>query len=345
MRWSSFLNNEPWLALLLAQHLEEKLLPLVRLLITTVFLLACPVTIAGPQLVPPAFDAAQAYQFIEQQVSFGPRVPNTEAHRLCGAYLQEQLTAMGAQVCVQRFQAKTFDGQLLDLQNIIASFNPDCQRRVLLAAHWDTRPWADKDPAKPHALMDGANDGASGVGVLLALAQALGQQPPAGVGVDMIFFDGEDYGPPHGTAHAGSSAGSWCLGAQHWARHPHVPGYQAEYGVLLDMVGARDATFYREHHSMHYAAGVVKKIWQVARQLGHGRYFLPQRSQGHMLDDHVWVNQVARIPMVNIVDHGPGKHMIFKAYHHTRQDNMRLIDQQTLQAVGETLLHVIYTEP
>ena len=291
------------------------------------------------------FNAAAAYQFIEKQVSFGPRVPNTPAHRLCGTYLEEQLTALGARMHVQRFQALAFDGQKLALQNIIASFYPDCKQRILLAAHWDTRPFADKDQANPTQPLDGANDGASGVGVLLAIAQVISQYPPAGIGIDLVFFDGEDYGPPQGTAYAAEGAASWCLGAQHWAQHPHIPNYKAAYGILLDLVGAWDATFYRERSSMYYAAGVVQKIWAAAQQLGHGRYFMPQNSQGYLLDDHVFVNQVAHIPMVNIVDHWPGRHPLFKAYHHTHQDNMQLIDLPTLQAVGETLLHVIYAEP
>jgi len=291
------------------------------------------------------FNADIAYQCIQKQVSFGPRVPNAQAHRLCGAYLQQQLTALGARVHVQRFQAQAFDGQSLALQNIIASFYPACQKRILLAAHWDTRPVADKDEARPMQPIDGANDGASGVGVLLALAQVISEHPPAGIGVDIIFFDGKDYGPPPGTFPTDNETAYWCLGAQYWSLHPHLPDYKAAYGVLLDMVGARGATFYRERYSVYYAAGVVKKIWALAQQLGHGRYFISQDSRGHMLDDHVFVNQVARIPMINIVDHWPGERPLFKAYHHTHRDNLTLVDKQTLQAVGETLLHVLYTAP
>jgi glutaminyl-peptide cyclotransferase len=293
----------------------------------------------------PTFKASVAYQFIEKQIGFGPRVPNTPAHRLCGEYLQHQLAELGGEVHVQRFQTQAFDGTQLKLQNIIASFNPKCPKRIVLAAHWDTRPFADKDLVNKGQPIDGANDGASGVGVLLTIAQVLGQNPLSGVGVDILLLDGEDYGAPHGTvASRHGKASDWCLGAQYWSRHPHSPHYTAAYGVLLDMVGAREATFYREQHSMYYAAGVVQKIWAMAQQLGHSGYFIPQNSQGYILDDHVFVNQLARIPMVNIVDHRPGRDRVFKAYHHTQDDNLQLIDPQTLQAVGETLLQVLYTE-
>ena len=289
---------------------------------------------------PPPFNSDLAYLYIQKQVGFGPRVPNTKSHRLCGAYLKQQLNSLGAQVYVQRFQAKTFDGQTLALQNIIASFYPACSKRILLATHWDTRPWADKDQQRSTQPIEGANDGASGVGVLLAMAQAISEHPPTGVGVDIIFFDGEDYGPPKGTIYTDDEMLYWCLGAQYWAAHPHIPQYKAVYGVLLDMVGAHDATFYREYCSMYYAASVVKKIWTSAQQLGHSRYFIPQDSKGHMLDDHVFVNQIARIPMINIVDHWPEAYSMFKSYHHTHGDNLSLIDPQTLQAVGERLCYM-----
>lgn len=259
--------------------------------------------------------------------------------------VQQELAALGGQVHVQRFQAQAFDGQMLQLQNIMARFNPTCSKRILLAAHWDTRPLADKDTVHPTQPIDGANDGASGVGVLLAIAQVLGQSLLTDIGVDIVLFDGEDDGAPHETAPTDDAAIYWCLGAQHWVSHPPVPRYTAAYGILLDMVGAHTATFYRERYSMYYAAGLVKKIWAAAQKLGHGRYFIPQDSQGLILDDHLFVNQLARIPMVAIIDHWPTADQVFKAYHHTHADNLQLIDLPTLQAVGETLLHVLYTAP
>jgi len=294
---------------------------------------------------PPSFEAAIAYQHIQQQVSMGPRVPNTAAHRLCAAYLHQTLAALGAQVHVQHFQAQAFDGTMLQLQNIIARFNPTCPQRILLAAHWDTRPFADKDTQCPTQPIQGANDGASGVGVLLAIAQVVSSHPLEDLGLDIILFDGEDYGAPHSTAPTAQDATYWCLGAQYWASHPHVPHYTATYGILLDMVGAPGATFYREHYSMLYADSIVRKIWSTACQLGYAQYFIPQNSQGAIWDDHVWVNQLARIPMVDIIDHWPMADPVFKAYHHTHADNLALIDKATLQAVGDTLLHVLYTAP
>ena len=288
------------------------------------------------------FSADVAYDYIQQQVNMGPRVPNTKAHKGCGNYLAQQLAVLGATVQVQCFQVQAFDGKTLTLKNIIGSFNPTCTKRILLAAHWDTRPVADKDKKAPLRPMDAANDGASGVGVLLAIAQVIHQYPLADVGIDIIFFDGEDYGPPVGTFPAHDGACHWCLGAQHWALHPHHPQYTALFGILLDMVGAYDATFYREKSSMLYAPDLVHRVWAAAQQLGHGHYFIPQDSHGHMLDDHIFVNQ-ARVPMISIVDHWPGKKSMFKAYHHTHKDNLALIDKETLRAVGETLVQVIYS--
>ena len=322
----------------------HKLMALASLLAWPMSCLILAPSLSASQTHIPAFDSTAAYHFIQKQISLGPRVPNTPAHQLCSNYLQQQLTAMGAEVQVQPFRAKAFDGQTLELKNIIASFQPDCARRILLAAHWDTRPVADKDKTNSTQPIEGANDGASGVGVLLAIAQTLGQCPVEALGVDIILFDGEDYGPPHGSSYEKKNSTHWCLGAQYWSQYPHLTGYRAVYGILLDMVGTRDATFYQERYSMHYAAHVVKRIWQTAEQLGHEQYFIAQNSHGHIIDDHVFVNRQAQIPMVNILDHYPGKGQVFKPYHHTHKDNLRLIDPKTLQAVGETLLHVIYTE-
>ena len=177
----------------------------------------------------------------------------------------------------QRADLTGYDGKTLKARNIIGAFNPDAKRRVLLCAHWDTRPWADNDPdeANHHKPILGANDGASGVGVLLEVARQLQQQAPA-IGVDIIFFDMEDSGTPQFASSMGDDSHTWCLGSQYWARAPHVQGYNARFGILLDMVGGKGATFLREGYSMQHAPSVVKKVWKAAAKLGFGNYFIDE---------------------------------------------------------------------
>lgn len=293
----------------------------------------------------PPFHADSAYAFVKAQVDFGPRVPNTEAHRKAGAYLAGKLKKYGAEVTIQNFQAPAFDGRQLSLQNIIASYSPEKQKRVLLAAHWDTRPFADKDATNPTGPMDGANDGASGVGVLLEVARLLNQNPPA-IGVDIILFDGEDWGEPEsvqGQKNPPEGWDSWwCLGSQHWSRNKHKSNYTAYYGILLDMVGARRSQFFREGVSLQYAPKIVAKIWDTAARLGYSDYFVKQNAHA-ITDDHVYINEWAKIPMVDIVHYQAGIGY-FGDYHHSQKDNMDLISKETLEVVGNTLMHVVYYE-
>jgi glutaminyl-peptide cyclotransferase len=293
----------------------------------------------------PSFNADSAYAFVSKQVAFGPRVPNTQAHRQAGDWIISKLKEYGAKVEVQEFQAKAFDGKQLNLRNIIASFNPEIANRVLLAAHWDTRPFADKDSVDPDKPIDGANDGASGVGVLLEVARTLhkAQQKP-GVGIDLIFFDGEDYGQPDNST-LPYVENSWALGAQHWSRNLHDPAYKAKYGILLDMVGAENAKFAREGYSMQYAKGVVDKVWNAANSIGYSDYFKYVNASG-ITDDHYYVNTEAKIPMIDIIEYNmnPADNDWFGPYHHRHSDNMDIISKNTLKAVGQTLMHVLYNE-
>ena len=295
----------------------------------------------------PDFQSDSAYAFVERQVAFGPRVPNTAAHQACEEYLVNQLTDFGAEVEVQEFEAEAYDGTLLQLSNIVASFYPEQRKRVLLAAHWDTRPFADKDDERPNQPIDGANDGASGVGVLLEVARALQEADTVPrVGVDIILFDGEDYGAPEGEQNDRPEDVNkvwWCLGSQHWADHKHQPNYSAYYGILLDMVGAEGATFYEEGVSERVAPSIVNKVWNTARQLGFDRYFVNKESP-EIIDDHVYVNYEGKIPMIDIVEYEPTNASYFADYHHTHADNMDIISRETLEAVGETVLHVVYGE-
>ncbi|MCC8172453.1 MAG: M28 family peptidase [Parabacteroides sp.] len=289
----------------------------------------------------PAFNADSAYACIEKQVAFGPRVPNTEAHRACAAYLASELKRFGAEVKVQEATLKAYDGTPLQAQNIIGSYNPGNKSRVLLFAHWDSRPYADHDPdpANHRTPVLAADDGGSGVGVLLEAARQFGLKNP-GVGVDILFFDAEDYGTPE--FHTGPyTENSWCLGSQFWAKNPHEPGYKADFGILLDMVGARNAVFFKESTSMRYAPAIVEKVWTTARNLGYGRYFINARGGG-ITDDHEYVIKGRNIPCIDIINYDPESENGFAPHWHTVNDSMANIDRETLKAVGQTVLEVVY---
>lgn len=291
----------------------------------------------------PDFDADSAYTYVDKQVTFGSRVPNTSAHTLCGDYLVNTLNRFGAEVKEQKMVLTAFDGTKLSARNIIGSYGLDKEKRVLLFAHWDSRPFADYDPDKSRQKEPilGANDGASGVGVLLEIARQINQKQPE-IGVDIIFFDAEDYGDPAFVDNV--PAGDWwCLGSQYWAKNPHVENYKANYGILLDMVGAKDATFFKEYFSIQYADHVLDKIWSTARQLGYNKYFIEKRG-GAIMDDHIPVNRGRNIPSVDIIHLDEKKDFGFGKYWHTHDDNMSVIDKETLKAVGQTVLEVIYKE-
>ena len=292
----------------------------------------------------PKFNSDSAYFFVEKQVKFGPRVPNSMAHREAGDYFIDMFKRQGAVVTVQEFEATTFDGHRLKLRNLIASFGPEKQKRILLAAHWDTRPFADKDSAKKDAPFDGANDGASGVGVLLEMARHLGENP-ASAGVDIILFDGEDWGEKENGSRQDLPPDLdswWCLGSQYWAKHKHKPNYSAYYGILLDMVGAKGSRFFREGTSLEYAPKIVDKVWNTAERLGFSSYFVKQ-NQSSIIDDHLYINEKAKIPMIDIVHYQPGVGY-FGDYHHSQKDNLGIISKETLDIVGDVLMNVVYYE-
>lgn len=290
----------------------------------------------------PTFSADSAYAFIEKQVSFGPRVPGTTGHANTKAWIIDQLESWNWSVQTQDFQAKTYDGLTWDLSNIIASYNPQATKRILLAAHWDTRRIADKDTERIDEPIDGANDGGSGVGVLMEIARVIGSGDlKPDVGIDIILFDGEDDGEPETARVRDNSQVWWCLGSQHWSQNKHTPNYSAYYGILVDLVGAKGARFYQEGYSRRYASGILKKVWDHASKLGHSAFFINQDSP-EILDDHLFVNEYAQIPMIDIIEFSP--QYGFGHYHHTHQDNLDLIDKKPLQAVGETVLFTVFQE-
>lgn len=299
------------------------------------------VTTNSYQKVSPDINADSAYHFVDKQVAFGPRVPNTQAHKECGDYLVEQLTKFGAKVTEQKADLKAYDGTILHSRNIIGAYNPENSNRILLFAHWDSRPYADQDPdEKLHKTpILGANDGASGVGVLLEIARII-QANPIDMGIDIIFFDAEDYGVP---AFSDLPSDGWCLGSEYWSKNPHVPNYKAKFGILLDMVGGADATFYKEYYSVNNARGVVENIWSTARKLGYGKYFI-DKDGSSVYDDHIPVIQNRRIPCVDIIQHDPNMQHGFGWYWHTSRDDMDAISKETLKVVGQTVLEVVYKE-
>ncbi|MBB3187333.1 M28 family peptidase [Microbacter margulisiae] len=291
----------------------------------------------------PQFNADSAYLYVKTQVDFGPRVPNTKAHDKCAVYLVKQMERFGAKVIQQKADLKMFDGTILHSDNIIASFNPAAKTRILLCAHWDSRPFCDHDsnPANYHKPVLGANDGASGVGVLMEVARQLGKQLPS-VGVDIIFLDSEDVGTPEFDK-GPEDDNSWCLGTQYWAKHLIPSNYHAKFGILLDMVGAPNAKFYKEQVSMDHAPDIVEKVWDQAKEYGFSGYFVDQMG-GAITDDHLFINQLTGIPCIDIIQEDMNSSTGFAPYWHTTHDTMDNIDRTTLLAVGETLLGVVYNE-
>jgi len=289
----------------------------------------------------PVFNQDSAYAFVERQVQFGPRVPNSDAHKACALYLASELERFGAQLYVQEAVLTAYNGDRLQASNIIGAFNPEQTQRVLLFAHWDSRPYSDRDanPDNHYKPIDGADDGASGVGVLLEIARQISLHN-IDKGIDIIFFDAEDYGMPAFLNDYNQD--SWCLGSKYWARNPHIQNYKADYGILLDMVGSKNATFYKEDVSVQYAAPIVERVWGIARNLGYGKFFV-NSSGGSVIDDHLYVNQGRGIPCIDIINLDLSTSHNFGRYWHTQQDTMENIDRETLKAVGQTVLETIYT--
>lgn len=289
----------------------------------------------------PDFNADSAYSYVQKQVDFGPRVPGSEAHQKTLDWLVAKLKTYTPQVMVQKADAEVFDGSRKPIRNIIASFNNDKRSRVLLAAHWDTRPFADQDDEDQNKPILGANDGGSGVGVLLEVARQLSQSNP-NVGVDIILFDLEDYGQPDMVLQQ-QKEHTYCLGSQHWATNKHAENYFPRFGILLDMVGGADAKFTMEGTSMQYAPYVVKKVWDTANRIGYSDYFIYEKTKP-LTDDHLYVNALADIPMIDIIEHDKETKFNFPESWHTHDDDMDVIDRKTLKAVGQTLLEVVYQE-
>ena len=310
-------------------------------------LLSCQTKTKSSSDVRCAFSADSAYSYIAQQVDFGARVPGTEPHNACGDWLVRKLAQFGAQVQNQYGTMVNYAGEQQSLRNIIAYFEGNTPNAILLCAHWDSRPWTDEEENYDDRFYPviGANDGASGVGVILEIVRQLSIRKAKGEFVptlQVVFFDCEDMGTP---AHfTGSQRDhTWCLGSQYWAQYVNSQQSKIKihYGILLDMVGDPSATFPREYFSTTYASGYVEQLWRTANKLGYGRYFVNQATYYPITDDHYYVNTIAGIPCLDIIDYKPHTSTGFAEWWHTRQDDMRNINKQTLQAVGETVITTI----
>ena len=320
---------------------------IIRILfITTFFTAMCAACSAGKakktteieeaetQIISPQFDADSAFSFVEGLVSFGPRVPNTEAHLKAGDWLGRKLRDFGWNVIEQKAIIPAFDGTQLQARNIFAQINPGLQERILLLAHWDSRPWADEDPepAKRSLPVLGANDGASGVGVLLEVARQLKLQN-SDKGVDILFVDAEDWG-------SHDDEDSWAMGTRYFAANPPVEGYRPSAAILLDMVGSPDARFGYEYFSTQANPALMEKVWSKAAALGHSQYFHTGFG-GAVTDDHIELIKQG-IPAIDIIDYRNGNgYQGFDPVWHTTRDDMTNISRETLRAVGETVISAV----
>ena len=291
---------------------------------------ACADELDGPTPGSPSFDGASAMELVERQVAFGPRVPGQRGHAAQLSWMIARLDSLAPEVTADTFPYVTTGGDSLTLTNVVARFRPEVERRILLLAHWDTRPWSDAaEDSSLHATpVPGANDGASGTAVLLHLATLLGEVPPP-MGVDLLFVDGEDYGP---------TPDDMFLGAIRYAGGLDTLTSRPVYGVLLDMVGDADPLFPVEGYSAQYASVVVRKVWDAAERLGYADIF-PRRAGQPIGDDHLPLIE-AGLATANIIDfsYGPGH-----AFWHTPDDVPQNVSARTLGIVGQVVTELIYS--
>jgi len=292
----------------------------------------------------PAFMADSAMAYVEAQCAFGPRVPGTSAHKVCGDWIIAKFKEMGAEVSELQTTLTGYDGQPLPCRNIQARLFPEAADRVLLTAHWDSRAWADNDPDPQNHKTPvlAANDGASGVAVMMEIARAI-HETGLNYGIDFVCFDVEDQGVPQWEESSDEDDDFWCLGSKYWAEQAYAVGYRARYAINLDMVGGRGGRFAMEGFSQRYGQTLVDMVWHLAHQLGFSDYF-PLREAGFVTDDHLPINQIAHIPAIDIIPHVDGGPSSFGPTWHTLNDTPENIDPEVMRAVGQTLLQLIYND-
>ena len=285
----------------------------------------------------PAFSGDNAYANVEKQLAFGFRIPGTEDHKECGEWIMATMKGYGANVNKQDFKANFLGKTNVPSFNIMAQMNPDKKKRILLGAHWDSRLIAEKDDERQDEPIPGADDGASGVAVMLEIARLLSENP-IDMGVDFLFFDAEDQGTKDDTV-----GDSWAQGAQYWGNNKIPKGYRPEYGILLDMVGSEGAVFGREGYSNQNAKQYQDKIWTLAKRMGYSDFFRDDVT-GAVMDDHFWVMKYGGIPMIDIINQKPGDRSSFGDYHHTHDDDIGIISKRTLRVVGQVVAAALYNE-
>ena len=286
---------------------------------------------ASVKAIVPRINEDSAMAFVKAQLDFGVRVPGTQGHKDTKEWISEKMKSYGAKVIIQPFKGSFLGKKDIEGFNIIGSINPDHKNRVLLMAHWDTRLIAEKDnnPEKRNQPIPGAIDGASGVAALLEIARSV-HQNPIDLGIDFVFFDMEDQG---------EDGNNWCIGSKYWSENPHSKGYTAQFGILLDLIGAKDATYGFEGYSYQFAGDILKKVWNLAQQMGYGQLFQVYDGGG-IMDDHYYVNSIRKIPSIDIIStNSKGS---FGAYHHTHDDNIDAMDKENFRAVIQVVTAVLY---
>ena len=298
-------------------------------------------SVEKPKALVPSFQKDSAFVFVEKQLAFGTRVPGSEGHAACKDWLIETMRSYGADVIKQDFIANIYTGENLPASNIIAQFNPKHKERIILSAHWDSRFMAEEDQNNDRKddPIPGADDAGSGVAVLLEIARQLSNNP-IDYGIDIILWDAEDQGERGGQK---SSELTWCLGSQYWSLNKHRNNYRANYGINLDMVGGKNPRFGKDAVSMYYAPKVMDKVWKLAKSMGYSDMFVDTNTGG-ITDDHKMVNEIAGIPMINIINQPSGSRTGFVPHWHTHDDDIENIDRRTLKAVGQVVLATIYKE-
>lgn len=287
-------------------------------------------------------DGDSLYQYVADQVAFGPRTPGSEGHQACRGYITRKLTEFGADtILIQEAPVRTYLNENFTAYNIMGQFNPEAKHRILLLAHYDTRPWATEDPDERmrNKPIPGANDGGSGVAVLLETARNLGLNRPDSLGIDLLFVDVEDSGQSETW---GAAEETWCLGTQQWVKDmPYDNTNRPEFGILVDMVGGKDARFHREFFSQQEAKPYLDKVWAIADASGYASRF-PNDIGGAAVDDHVYINR-AGIPCINIIENAHPTTDSFNPNWHTMGDDIGAIDSKTMRMVTQVILNTVYS--